>query len=102
MKDAATWLYIAVLVWIVLCLGHGHRTGKVNLWDLVTATARDGATRTDGRKLYECGAFLVMTVAFAYWAVIDRLTEWYAAIYVAAFVAARSMRDREKRLEGAK
>lgn len=98
MKDWATWIYIGALLWLVVCLGFGHRMGKVNLWELVTATAKDGKVRTDGRKLYECGAFLVMTLAFAYWAVIDRLTEWYALLYVGAWVAARSMRDREKRL----
>jgi hypothetical protein len=98
---AAPWIYVATLVALVLCLARGQRKGEINLWDLVTATDRQGQKRTDGRKLFETGAFLVMTTAFAYWALIDRLTEWYALIYVGAFVAARSLRDREQRLNAA-
>lgn len=94
----AAWLYVAILLWLVCCLGYGHHTGKVNLWELVTATDRHGVDRTDSRKLFETGAFLIMTTAFAYWALIDKLTEAFAAIYVGAFVTARYLRDREQRM----
>jgi hypothetical protein len=98
---AAPWIYVATLVALVACLYRGHRAGRVNLWELVTARDRAGRDRTDGRKLFETGAFLVMTTAFAYWALVDRLTEWYAGIYVGAFVVARMARDREQRLNRA-
>ena len=94
----AAWGYIGTLVLVVICLYRGQRTKQINLWDTVTATDKGGTTRTDSRKLFEVGAFVVMTTAFAYWAITDRLSEWYALIYVGAFVAARSMRDREQRL----
>lgn len=94
----AAWGYIAVLVWVVLCLWRGQRQGKINLWDMVTATDKSGVPRTDARKFFECGAFVVMTVAFSYLVVVDKLSEAYAAIYVGTWVAARSMRDREQRL----
>lgn len=98
MAELAPAIYVAILLCLVLCLARGHRTGEINLWELVTATDRGGNKRTDGRKLFETGAFVVMTTAFAYWALVGRLTEWYALIYVGAFVAARSLRDREQRL----
>ncbi len=94
----APWLYIVVLMALVMCLGRGHRTGKINLWDLVTSTAKNGDIHTDGRKLFETGAFVLMATAFAYWALIDRLTEWYALLFVGSFVTARALRDREQRL----
>ena len=94
----APWLYILVLVCLVVCLGRGHRAGKINLWDLVTATNDEGKVHTDGRKLFEAGAFAIMATAFAYWALIDRLTEWYALLFVSSFVVARAWRDREQRL----
>lgn len=94
----ADWVYLATLTWVVVCLALGHRQGKINLWELVTAVDRAGIDRTDGRKFYECGAFVVMTVGFSHMVLQGKLTEWYAGIYVAAFVTARWLRDREKRL----
>ena len=97
-KEWAAYGYIGTLVIVVWCLYRGQRSGKIDLWDTVRATGKDGKTFTDSRKMFEVGAFVVMTTAFAYWAIIDRLSEAYAAIYVGAFVAARSLRDREQRL----
>ena len=39
-----------------------------------------------------------MTIGFSYLVVQGKLTEFYAAIYVGAFVTARIFRDREQRL----
>ena len=97
----ADYIYVLTLLIVVLCMYRGQRDGKINLWELVTATDKQGFTRTDSRKMYECGVFVVMTVAFAYLVVQDKLTEFYAAIYVSAFIAARSLRDREQRLNRA-
>lgn len=97
----ADYIYVSVLVIIVLCLYRGHRQGHINLWEIVTATDKQGQVRTDSRKLFEAGAFVVMTIGFAYLVVQDKLSEFYAAIYVGAFVTARIFRDRERRLEKA-
>lgn len=94
----ADWLYLAILLTAVLCLYRGHRSGTVDLWDVVRATNKDGKVFTDPRKLFEAGAFVVMTVYFSHAALQGKMTEWYAAIYVGAFVAARYARDREQRL----
>ena len=94
----ADYIYILTLLIVILCLYRGHRGGDINLWDCVRTTTKDGKLITDARKLWEAGAFVVMTVGFAYLVVQGRLTEFYAGIYVAAFVAARSLRDREQRL----
>lgn len=94
----ADYIYVSILVVIVLCLYRGHRQGHINLWEIVTSTDKTGRTRTDSRKLFEAGAFVVMTIGFAYLVVQEKLTEFYAAIYVGAFVTARIFRDREQRL----
>jgi len=89
---------VLVLLFIVWCLYRGHRAGHINLWEVVTATDKRGITRTDSRKMFEAGAFVVMTIGFAYLVVQGKLTEVYAAIYVGAWVTARYLRDREQRL----
>jgi len=99
----ADWLYLLLLLTAVLCLWRGHRTGAINLWDTVRTTkkGKDGAPDfiyTDPRKLFEVGAFVVMTCGFSYQVIQGKLSEWYAGIYVAAFVTARALRDREQRL----
>ena len=94
----ADYIYVLTLIIVVLCLYRGQRTGKIDLWDCVRSTSKEGKVFTDPRKLFEAGAFVVMTVGFAYLVVQDKLTEFYAAIYITAFVAAKSLRDREQRL----
>ena len=94
----ADWLYFGALTWALICIFIGQRTGKLNVWDMVTATDANGVVHTDGRKFQELGAFVVMTVGFSHLVVTGKITEWYAGIYVSAFVTARWLRDREQRL----
>ena len=96
--EVVDFLYGLMLLVIIVCLYRGHRSKDVNLWDVITSTDKTGKVRTDARKLFEAGAFTVMTIAFSYQAILGKLTEWYAAIYVGAFVTAKWLRDREQRL----
>jgi len=91
-------IYVATLLIVVVCLWRMHRDGHIRLWDLVTATDKQGFIRTDARKMFEAGAFVVMTVGFSYLLLVNKMTEFYAVIYVGAFVSARYLRDREQRL----
>lgn len=93
----AATVYILAIIVVVACLHRGHRNGHIDLWDTVR-TSKDGKTFTDPRKLFEAGVFAIMTITFAYLGLLDKMSEWYAAIYVSAFVTARVMRDREQRL----
>lgn len=93
----ADWLYLLVLMTAVLCLWRGHRTARIDLWDTVR-TRKGEVTYTDPRKLFEVGAFVVMSCGFSYMVIQGKLTEFYAGIYVTAFVTARALRDREQRL----
>jgi hypothetical protein len=93
-------LYMATLLVVVMCLYRGHRGGSLNLWDVVRTTKGD-ATFTDPRKLYECGAFVVSTVGFSYLIIVGKMSEWFFAGYIGAWVAARYARDREQRLNRA-
>lgn len=94
----APWLYMFVLLWVCLCLGAGHHRGKINLWDTITTT-KSGRTFTDAKKLAYIGSFVVMATGFAYLAMVDKLTEWYAMIFVAAWVTGKFLGDREQRLQ---
>lgn len=96
----ADWLFLVMLMTAVFCLYKGHRNKDVDLWDVVRAKKNEEVF-TDPRKLFEAGAFVVMTVGFAHMTIQGKLTEWYAMIYVAAWVAARAIRDREQRLNKA-
>lgn len=93
----APWLYMLAMVWLCVCLYFGHRSGKINLWDCVTTTKGD-KTFTDSKKLAYIGTFVVMAIGFAFLALTDRLTEWYATIFVAAFITGKFLGDREQRL----
>lgn len=98
---AADWLFVLVLMWALLCLALGHRRDEVDLWQCVTTRKKidDVWTKvTDPAKLFETGAFVVMTVGFVHMTIQGKLTEWYAAVYVGAWVANRFRRDREQRL----
>jgi hypothetical protein len=98
MSTYAQWIYVAVFLWCCICLLVGHRAGKINLWDCITTT-KDSRTFTDAKKLAYIGAFVVMSVTFAYWGMVDRLTEWYALLYVGAWVTGKFLGDREQRLQ---
>lgn len=97
----ADYIFILTLLIVIFCLYRGHRQKHINLWECVTATDKTGTSRTDATKLYLAGAFFVMTVAFSYLVVQDKLTESYALIYVATFAGAKWARDREQRLNTA-
>ncbi|SRR5258708_16886717 len=86
-------MYVLALLVIIIVLIIGHLRGKINMWELVTSTDKEGKVRTDPRKMFECGAFVVMTIAFSYLTIVGKMTEFYATIYVGAFVAARTLRD---------
>lgn len=86
-------VYILTLLLAAFCLARGHRGGYINLWDLITATDRSGKTRTDGRKLFEVGAFFVMTITFYFLTVTGKMSEWYALIYAASWITSRTLRD---------
>lgn len=96
----ADLVYFVMLAIVVVCIGIGHRSGRIDLWDCVRTTKGDKVF-TDPRKLYECGAFVVSTVGFSYLLIVNKMTEFYLATYIGAFVAARSLRDREQRLHKA-
>ena len=91
-------IYVLALIVVVHCLWRGQRQRHINLWDIVTSTDRQGLTLTDGRKLFEVGVFVVMTVGFSYLLLIGKMSEFYAGIYVGSFIGARALRDREQRL----
>lgn len=91
-------IYVFTLAMVIICLYKGQRQASINLWDMVTSTDRQGAVRTDGRKFFEVGVFVVMTVGFSYLLLIGKMSEFYAVIYVGSFIGARALRDREQRL----
>lgn len=95
--NIAPWVYLLVLLWVIFCLAHGHRAGRIDLWTLITTTKNE-KTYVDGKKFAYIGAFVIMAITFAYWGMIDKLTEWYAALFVGAFVVGKWLGDREQRL----
>lgn len=96
----AAWIYIAALIWPLLCLTYLHWKGKIDLLTSITTT-KEGRTFVDGKKLAYVGAFAAMTIAFAYLAVTDRFSEWYVMVYATAFVGGKWLGDREQRLQKA-
>jgi len=96
-EDLAAWIYLATLLWPLACLTWLHVKGKVDLMSSITIS-KDGKTYVDGKKLAYVGAFAVAATAFAYLAVTDRFTEWYASLFLAAFVGGKWLGDREQRL----
>lgn len=90
-------VYICTMLLVALCLARGHRSGDINLWHVIT-TEKNGKVFTDGRKLFEAGAFFATFVTFYYFTVTDTMTEWYVLIFLGAWTGARWLRDREQRL----
>ena len=95
---------IAFLLFVVMIVGalwRVHRdksADKPSLLDLLTATDKEGKVRFDARKSFEAGAFFLSSWALVYLVVTKGLTEWFFIGYMAAWVVARSLRDREHRL----
>ena len=103
---------IEVIIQIVMstvllcaCIGIGvsllkmHRDPAApNMRDLITATDKKGQIRLDARKCFEAGCFLASTWAFVFLTANGKLTEFFFAGYMGAWVGARYLRDREKRL----
>ena len=73
-------------------------TKQPSLLDLLTSTDKKGKVRFDARKCFEAGAFATSTWAFVFITIDGKLTEWFFAGYMAAWVGARWLRDREQRL----
>ena len=96
----AQWIYLATLIWPLLCLTYLHMKGRVDLLTTITTT-KDSKTYVDPKKLAYMGIFFVMATGFAYLAMLDKLSEWYAGICVAAFVGGKWLGDREQRLQKA-
>lgn len=67
-------------------------------WDYVTSTGKDGTVRFDPRKSFEFGSYWVSTA----WGCIllhqGKFSEGFFLAYMAAWTAARYLRDREQRL----
>lgn len=93
----ADWIYLAALLWPLLCLTYLHARGRIDLLTTITTT-KDGQTFVDQKKLAYVGAFAASTIAFAYLAVTDRFSEWFVYAYLTAFVAGKWLGDREQRL----
>ena len=86
-------IYLLTLVIGVFCIARGHRQGKINLWELVTSTDRNGVVRTDGRKLFEVIGMSVMVITFYFLTITARLSEWYVLIFAVSVIGARIARD---------
>ena len=80
-----------------------HRAEDMpSLMDLITATDRKNKVRLDARKCFEAGCFLASTWGFVYLIAANRFTEFYFVGYMASWVGARYLRDREHRLTNGK
>ena len=67
-------------------------------WDYVTSTDRKGVVRFDARKSFEFGAFWFSTAWGCVLVYQQLFTEFFFIGYMAAWTAARFLRDREQRL----
>ena len=95
-----------MVILALLCILAGYSLYKVDadekkptLLDLLTSTDKKGIQRFDARKCFEAGAFGVSTWGFVFITLADKMTEFYMLSYMGAWVGARFLRDREKRLE---
>lgn len=100
--DAATasWIYLAVLLWPIICLTVLHWRGRIDLLTTITTT-KDAKEYVDGKKLAFVAGFAVGAIAFAYLAVTDRFTEWYATLFFLYCLGGKAIGDREQRLNKA-
>lgn len=70
-------------------------------WDYVTSTGKDGKVRFDPRKSFEFGSYWVSTTWGCVLLYQGKFSEWFFVAYMAAWTAARFLRDREQRLTNA-
>ena len=96
----ADWIYVAALLWPLLCLAYLHAKGRIDLISCITVT-KDGKTFVDGKKLSYVGTFAVMATGFAYLLLAGKLTEWYAGLFAGSFILGKFLGDREQRLQKA-
>ena len=108
METLKDWLEAGMIVAFILFIAFAavslyrvHKdksAGSPNLLDLLTATDKKDNVRFDARKCWEAGAFFTSSWVFIYLTITGKLTEWFFIGYMAAWVVARAMRDREHRL----
>lgn len=79
-------MLVVIAIWLSVYRAHkangSSRYNKFNLIDLITT--REGTI--DRPAFMEVTAFIVMTWGFIYLTGSGKLTEWYAGIYIGAFV----------------
>ncbi len=79
---------------------------KDNKFDLVKLFAYDSKGHLSDSKARLNGAFIVTSWAFIFLTMNDKLTEWYVAVFLAAWVgdrfAARIQATKEKQIEFSK
>lgn len=78
-----------------------RREDLPSMFDLITATDRQGRVRLDARKCFEAGAFLTSTWVIIFITAAGKFSFEAFGLYMATWTAARWLRDREKRLQGA-
>lgn len=92
-EQVGNFIYLLTLVGGVSCVARGHRTGKIDLWHMVTSTDRCGVVRTDTRKLFEVVGMSALTITFYFLTVTRALSEWYVLIFAVAVIGGRIARD---------
>lgn len=101
----AQWLYLIAWITIGILVARAQSQRKIDLWDTIRTTDKQGNIRIDPRKTFEAGVFLAMLLGFIYMVFqgVIATTEGlaYTTIFVGAFVTARALRDREQRLNRA-
>lgn len=101
----AQWLYLIAWITIGILVARAQSQRKIDLWDAIRTTDKQGNIRIDPRKTFEAGVFLAMLLGFIYMVFqgVIATTEGlaYTTIFVGAFVTARALRDREQRLNRA-
>jgi len=91
-------LLVGIAVLIVVMVRIQIDETRPDLMDLLTSTDKTGKVRFDARKCWEAGAFVTSTWGFVFVMVDGKMTEWFFGGYMATWVMARALRDREQRL----
>jgi len=77
-----------IVLFILRAVIRAHDSSKYKYFDL-TDLVTDDNYRINGSKFRLSACFIVMTWGFIYLCLHQLMTEWYATIYVGAFVADR-------------